>query len=136
MSNTNSAPGFKQYPDHTITLEPLAGLVRVETFGQAIVETAQAILLRENRYSPVVYVPRGDVRFDLLKANADMTYCPFKGHASYWDIRVDDDCTSAAVWGYDSPYDDVAQLVDYVAFYPDRVEKILLDGQPLTRINS
>jgi len=132
MPDTNSAPGFKKHPDHQITLEPLAGSVRVEALGQVIGETTRAILLRESRYAPVVYLPRDDVRFDLLQANTDRTYCPFKGEAHYWDIQVGGDCAGAAVWGYDRPYDEVAQLSDYVAFYPDRVENILLNGQPLT----
>ncbi len=131
---TNLAPGFKKHPDHTITLEPLLGSVQVEAFGQVIAETSQAILLREGGYPPVVYLPRDDVRFDLLQANSNTTYCPFKGEARYWDIQAGGGGASAAVWGYDSPYDEVAQLSDYVAFfYPDRVEKILLDGQPMTQ---
>ncbi len=130
-ANTNPAPGLKKYPDHRITLEPLAGMVRVEAFGQTIAEAAQAIVLREAGYQPVIYLPRDDVRFDLLQANSDTTYCPFKGQARYWDIQVGDDRASAAVWGYDNPYNEVAQLAGYVAFYPDRVEKILLNGQPL-----
>ena len=131
MSDTNSAPGFKKYPDHSITLEPLSGAVQIEAFGQVIAETSQALLLREGKYAPVAYIPRADVRFDLLKANSDTTYCPFKGEARYWDIQVGGDSVSAAVWGYDSPYDEVARLSNYVAFYPDRVGKILFDGQPL-----
>jgi len=131
MPNNNAAPGFKDYPDHTVTLEPVLGSVRVEVFGQTIAETVAAIWLKESRYAPVVYVPRGDVRFGLLRDSDTTTYCPFKGTARYWGLQIGDDFVGDGVWGYDSPFDEVAVLADYVAFYPDRVGAIMLDGQLL-----
>lgn len=131
MPKTNPAPGFEKYPDHSVTLEPVAGSVQVEAFGQVVAETVAAIWLKESRYPPVIYVPRGDVRFDLLQDSDNSTYCPFKGTARYWSLLVGDDFVGDAVWGYDQPYDEVADLADYVAFYPDRVGAILLDGKPV-----
>lgn len=131
MLGSNAAPGFRDYPDHTLTMEPVIGSVRIEAFGQTIAETVAAIWLRESRYAPVIYVPRGDVRFGLLRDSETTTYCPFKGTASYWSLQIGDDFAGDAVWGYDNPYDEVADLADRVAFYPDRVGAILLDGQPL-----
>ncbi len=131
MVMSNAAPGFEKYPDHTVTLEPVTGSVRIEVLGQTIAETVAAIWLNESRYPPVVYVPRGDVRFGLLRDSDTTTYCPFKGAARYWSLQVGDDFIGDVAWGYDSPYDEVAALADHVAFYPDRVGAILLEGKPL-----
>ena len=50
------------------------------------------------------------------------TYCPYKGTASYWSIAVGDRLSENAVWAYPEPFDEVAALKDYVAFYWDRVD--------------
>ena len=97
MPTPNPAPGFEKNPDHSIRLEPVVGSVQVEAFGQVIAETVAAIRLTESRYPPVVYVPRSDVRFDLLQDSDISTYCPFKGTARYWSLRVDDDFFGDAV---------------------------------------
>ena len=49
--------------------------------------TEHARLLHETRLLPVYYVPRADVRFDLLEPTDRSTHCPFKGDARYWTIR-------------------------------------------------
>src|SRR5262249_34292398 len=46
----------------------------------------------------------------------------YKGTASYWTIRVGDKISENAVWGYPEPYDEVAAIQDFVAFYWDRVD--------------
>ena len=50
------------------------------------------------------------------------TVCPYKGRASYWTIRVGNQVSENAVWGYPDPYDEVPALKDFVAFYWDRVD--------------
>ena len=129
MSDTNAAPEFKKYPDHIVTLEPVVGSVRVEAFGQTVADTIAAIRVRESRYAPVIYVPRGDVRFDLLQPSELTTHCPFKGDASYWSIRVGDHHIGDAAWGYASPYDEVAELAGYVAFYTNRIDGIYMNDE-------
>lgn len=123
----NPGPGYRDYPDHRVMVKPLEGVVRVTALSRIVAQTAGALLLEESRYSPVVYVPRADVDFSLLQENDQQTYCPFKGEARYWDIRVGDDHIGSAVWGYDTPYDEVGVLKDYVAFYADRVDGISVE---------
>jgi uncharacterized protein (DUF427 family) len=44
-----------------------------------------------------------------------------EGDASYYSIPAGGD---HAVWTYETPFEAVAQIKDYVAFYPDRVDEI------------
>jgi uncharacterized protein (DUF427 family) len=37
---------------------------------------------------------------------------------------VDDKSVENAVWSYESPYPAAAEIKDYVAFYPDRVDAV------------
>ena len=96
--------------------------VRVELGGQIIAESARCLAVRESRHDEVVYVPREDVKLELLESTAHETFCPFKGTASYWTIRAGGREAENAVWSYQDPYDEVAELKDCMAFYTDRVE--------------
>ena len=128
MSEANPGPGYKDYPGHSVELIPLSGEVQVKALGTVIATSSKTLRVDETRYPPVIYVPRSDVDFDKLTENDHTTYCPFKGEARYWNIQVGDDFLGNAVWGYDTPYDEVAVLKDYVAFYSDKIDAIIVDG--------
>jgi uncharacterized protein (DUF427 family) len=59
-----------------------------------------------------------------LTRSEHTTYCPYKGDASYYSIPAGGDRSLNAVWTYETPFDAMAQIKDYVAFYPDSVDKI------------
>ena len=52
------------------------------------------------------------------------THCPYKGDASYYSIQEGGRTADNAVWSYEHPLADVAEIAGYLAFYPDRVEGI------------
>lgn len=110
------------HPEHRVELEPRRGRVRVSYAGECIADSRRTTLVRETRHEPVVYFPRRDVRFEHLEASDYRSFCPFKGEASYWTIRVGERRAENAVWGYPQPLASVAGLAELVAFYPDRVE--------------
>jgi len=114
--------GFKTNPDYKIALEPSLRRVRVQFNGEWVADSTNARLLFETRHLPVYYFPRSDVRLDLMRPTEHHTFCPYKGTASYWTIRVGDKSSENAVWGYPEPYDEVDAIKDYVAFYWDRVD--------------
>src|ERR1700684_2109458 len=104
-------------PDHPITIQPNAGRVRVLSGAAIIAETDRALELRESNYSPVLYIPLGDVDQQLLSASDEHTYCPYKGEASYFDILPGDgDALAGAVWYYSDPYSAVEAIRGHVAF--------------------
>ncbi len=109
-------------PDYRIDLEPNAERIRVRFDGEIVSDSRRTLVVRETKHHPVIYFPREDVRFELLERTRHQTFCPFKGDASYWSLRVGDRIEENAVWSYESPFDEVAGLKDYIAFYPDRVE--------------
>lgn len=124
MDNANGAPGFQKHPDYRVDLEAISGTVEVEFGGEIVAKSGNAIRVLETKHDPVIYVPRVDVRFEHLEETDHATYCPFKGDARYWSIVAGDRTSENAVWGYDAPYDEVAALVDYVAFYTSRVDAV------------
>lgn len=115
-------------PDHPIDIERYPLRVRVTFNGWVIADTTRGLKLLEAGYRPVVYIPREDVDLSLLERSDLTTYCPYKGEAAYYSIRVGDRISENAIWTYEAPYEAVASIKDFLAFYPNRVDAI--DGQP------
>jgi uncharacterized protein (DUF427 family) len=126
MNNTSSKgkevriPG----PDHPITISPAEGAVRVTVAGRIVAESTRALRLEEKGYTPVHYVPRNDVDMSLLTRTTHYTYCPYKGDCSYYSIPIGGTKSEYAVWAYEKPYEAVADIHGYLAFYPTRVDAI------------
>lgn len=105
-------------PDHPITIEPSSDHVVVRVGDVIIADTRSPLVLQEASYKPVYYVPVEDLDQTMLDDSDTVTYCPFKGEASYYTAAGVKD----AIWFYAEPYDAVAEIKDHVAFYTDRVE--------------
>ena len=111
-------------PDHPISIEANLSRVVVKVGGRIIADTRNALTLREASYPPVQYIPRRDVDMAALVRSEHTTYCPYKGDASYYSIPAGGDRSKNAVWTYETPFEAMAQIKDYVAFYRDRVDEI------------
>lgn len=111
-------------PDHPISIEANPSRVVVEAGGKVIADTRNALTLREASYPAVQYIPRRDVDMAALTRSEHTSYCPYKGDASYYSIPAGGDRSRNAVWTYEAPFEAMAQIKDYVAFYPDRVDEI------------
>ena len=111
-------------PDHPVSIEANPSRVVVEVGGKVIADTRHALTLREASYPAVQYIPRRDVDMAALVRSEHTTYCPYKGDASYYSIPAGGDRARDAVWSYETPFEAMARIKDYVAFYPDRVDGI------------
>jgi len=110
-------------PDHPISIEANPSRVMVKAGGQVIADTRDALTLREASYPAVRYIPRRDVDMAALTRSEHSTYCPYKGAASYYSIPAGGDRSRNAAWSYETPFEAMAQIKDYIAFYPDRVDQ-------------
>jgi deazaflavin-dependent oxidoreductase (nitroreductase family) len=107
--------------DHPITIEQTDTHVVVRSGDRVVADTTKALILREASYPPVYYVPLTDVDQTLLRPSPTVTYCPYKGDASYYSVAGPDGDTQDAVWTYTEPYPAVAAIAGHVAFYPELV---------------
>ena len=115
MSRQHLIPG----PDHPITIEPVDGRVTVRVAGTLVADTTAALSLQEATYPAVLYIPRSDVQTSHLAATDTESYCPYKGDASYFTVEAEDgSVVKDAIWSYEQPYPEVAQIAGHVAFYP------------------
>jgi uncharacterized protein (DUF427 family) len=111
-------------PDHPITLSPVDGTVRVTLAGKIVAESTRALRLEENGYPPVYYLPRNDADMSLLVRTEHYTYCPYKGDCTYYSIPSGGSKSENAVWTYENPFAAVADIKEYLAFYPSRIDAI------------
>jgi uncharacterized protein (DUF427 family) len=111
-------------PDHPISIEANPSRVMVTVGGKVIADTRAALTLREASYPAVQYLPRRDVDMAALTRSDRVTYCPYKGEASYFSIPAGGARSVNAVWTYEAPFEAMAQIKEYVAFYSDRVDEI------------
>lgn len=111
-------------PDHPITIEPASGRIVVTVAGQVVADSRDALILKEASYPGVPYLSRKDVKLALLERSDHTTYCPYKGDCSYYSIPSGGARSVNAIWTYEAPYDAVARIKDYMAFCPERVDRI------------
>lgn len=113
-------------------VEPARRRVRVECNGVVIADSVRAFRVLETSHPPSYYVPPEDVRGEFLERADGVSLCEFKGKAVYWTVRVGDRVVPQAAWSYPYPVPLFAELRDYLAFYPGRVDACLLDEERVT----
>jgi uncharacterized protein (DUF427 family) len=113
---------------HTIAIAPSKVHVEVGVNGTLVAESDRATLLDETGLPTRYYLPREDVRTDLLRPTSFHTTCPFKGEASYWSLVLDDEVFDGIVWSYEAPLPGAEAVAGLLCFYPDRVEMKITSG--------
>jgi uncharacterized protein (DUF427 family) len=109
-------------PGHSISTTPSEHHVRVESNGQVLAESSRAVELHETGLPTRYYLPREDVRMDLLTATDTTSHCLFKGDASYFSAPEVED----AFWVYENPSEEDAKpIAGLLAPWPGRVEVIV-----------
>ena len=98
---------------HRISTRPSTKHVRVE--------------LDETGLPTRYYLPREDVRMDLLTPSDTTSHCPFKGDATYFSAPG----VENAFWTYEEPIDGVQEIRGLLAPWPGRVNVTSTEGHRL-----
>jgi uncharacterized protein (DUF427 family) len=115
-------------PYHRIDVLDTSRHVKVSLDGQPLAETTRARVLFETGLPPRWYIPREDVRSELLVESDKRTGCAYKGFASYWSVRVGDRVEEDLVWTYREPRREAEPVKDYLAFFNERTD-VEVDGE-------
>ena len=110
--------GFDDRYDYRVDLLRRRNRVTARIGDTVLAETERCILVDEQDHGIVFYVPKADVRMDLLQPSDHRTVCPFKGEASHFDAEG----VTTVAWTYEDPHPQVEALRDHIAFYQDRVQ--------------
>ena len=117
---------------HRIVITPADMHVEVNVGGEKIAESKRPVLLEETGLPIRYYLPREDVRTDLLAPTNRETTCPFKGQASYWSADIDGKVYDDVVWSYETPIPEAEGVTGLMCFYNERVD-LVVDGEPQAR---
>jgi uncharacterized protein (DUF427 family) len=115
-------------PGHKITITPASGHLEVTLGGEKLAVTDHPVLLDETGLPTRYYLPREDIRTDLLRPSSLETSCPFKGQASYWSVVVGDKVHENLAWSYETPIPAAEGIAGLLCFYPGQVE-LTIDGE-------
>ncbi len=109
--------------------------VRVEIGGVGLAETHRPVLLFETGLPTRCYIPKQDVRMDLLEPTSSVSRCPYKGVAHYWSGPVGDRMVQDIAWSYPAPIPECPKIENLISFYNERVDlhvNGVLQDRPIT----
>jgi uncharacterized protein (DUF427 family) len=113
---------------HRITITPSDLHVEISVDGEKLASSNHPVLLDETGLPTRYYLPREDVRLELLRPTTTETTCPFKGQASYWSVEVGGKVHDDLVWTYESPIPQAEGVAGLLCFYNERVD-LAIDGE-------
>jgi uncharacterized protein (DUF427 family) len=120
---------------HQITITPTELHVEVAVDRVKVAESNRPVLLDETGLPTRYYLPRDDVRTDLLRPTSRQSTCPFKGQASYWSLAIGDQLHEDLVWSYESPIPEAEGITGLMCFYDERVE-LTVEGDARRRAST
>ncbi|HEX6347878.1 MAG TPA: DUF427 domain-containing protein [Candidatus Dormibacteraeota bacterium] len=102
--------------------------VKVVVDGVTVAESHRPRLLFETHLPTRYYLPKVDVRLDLLTPSETHTRCPYKGVASYYDLNVNGKTYKDFVWYYPAPLPEIPKIENLLCFYNEKVD-LYVDGE-------
>ena len=118
-------------PYTRVDILPSSRHVEVALDGVTLADTHRPTLLFETGLPVRYYVPKVDVRFDLLRPRDTASACPYKGLARYWSVPASAHGEDVA-WSYPTPLPESQKIAGLVCFYNERVD-ITVDGERQAR---
>jgi uncharacterized protein (DUF427 family) len=114
-------------PYARVDILPSSRHVQVEVDGVIVADSVHASLLLETGLPARWYIPKVDVRMDLLEPTDTVTQCPYKGTARYWSARLPSGIATDIAWSYPTPLPESERIAGLICFYNERVD-ITVDG--------
>jgi uncharacterized protein (DUF427 family) len=110
-------------PGVRVDILPSSRHVRIEVDGVTVADSVRPHLLFETGLPTRYYLPRVDVRMDLLEKIDTVTHCPYKGAADHFDVAGHEDLA----WSYPTPLPESERVAGLVAFLDEKVD-VYVDG--------
>lgn len=128
--------------DEVVHTHPRSPYVRVDALASSrhvvarwrdlvVADSRRPVVLHETGLVARYYLPRVDVRMDLLTPTATTSQCPYKGTAEYWSLLADGGAIGDVAWSYPTPLPEAIKVAGLIAFWPERVAdlEVSVDGR-------
>jgi uncharacterized protein (DUF427 family) len=119
-------------PYHRVDVLRSSRHVQVRVLGELVADSHRPHMLVETGLPPRFYLPRQDVRLDLLVPSDTSSQCPYKGTASYYSVRVGDTIAKDMAWYYRFPIAECPKIENLICFFDERVDSVHVDGEQRT----
>lgn len=116
-------------PYHRVDVLNSSRHVKIVVGGEVVAETTRPRLLFETGLPVRYYIPKLDVRLDLLTPTTTSTRCPYKGKAAYWSVNVNGKEFKDIVWGYPAPIPECPKIENLLCFYDEKVDAVYVDHE-------
>ena len=97
----------------------------VASLGDTVIAKSEDCLVIENN----IYFPENDVKTEYLLQTETLTRCPWKGMATYFDIKTTENLVKDGAWSYLRPKSKAKRIKGYIAFWKEVVVKELQANQ-------
>jgi uncharacterized protein (DUF427 family) len=111
-------------PYHRVDCRPTKRRLRVSVAGAVLVDTDDTVILFETSLEPRLYVDPAHVRTDLLRRSDTLSYCNYKGFATYWSADVDGHVVDDIAWSYPDPPPESLPIKGFLSFDLARVDVV------------
>ncbi len=119
-------------PYHRVDAVHSSRHIQVSLDGVALADTKRPVLVWETGLPTRYYIPRQDVRLDLLEKTETVTRCPYKGVAETFAVALGDTLRPDCAWSYPIPIPECPKIEGLICFYNEVVD-IVEDGVALAR---
>ncbi|TKG73435.1 DUF427 domain-containing protein [Prauserella endophytica] len=115
-------------PHTRIDILPSSRHVRIEVNGVTVADSRSPKLLFETGLPTRYYLPKVDVRLDLLEPSDRVTRCPYKGDTQYFSVRAGEELVPDLAWTYRTPLPESERIAGLIAFTDELVD-VYVDGK-------
>ena len=97
-----------------------------------IADTTAALRVLETSHPPVYYLPPDAFSGVELVPSQRITFCEYKGSASYATLRVGGRMETDVAWFYPEPSPGFSSIAGHLAVYPSRMDACYVDDELVT----
>lgn len=115
-------------PYKRIDTVPSSRHVQVWLGGEIVADTTRGHFLFETGLPTRYYIPREDVRAEILGPSTLETACPYKGTAGYFSATVSGRFFKNIIWTYPDPIPECPKIKNLLCFFNEKVDTITVDG--------
>lgn len=108
---------------YRLLVKPVDGHVVARSGNVVLAESDRTLVMHETRLAPTIYFPKEDVRVLAAEPSTKRTFCPFKGTATYWNLRLGDRTIADGAWSYERALEEARPVEGYVSFFSDVVDR-------------
>lgn len=128
MKYTAAKESVWDYPRPAIC-EVFRGSLKITQGDSVLAQTSNAYRTLETSHPPTYYFPPQDVDRSLLVANGHLSFCEWKGVATYFDLKTADTLIHNVAWTYEKPNPNFRSIRGYLSFYASRVSACYVNDE-------